>query len=77
MLMTLSGCAKEQEAVDIFQETSQIPSAEQMPLPSGGGAGSETVLHMNLPEISSLHPLAKVLKEWLIFFLCYMILQSK
>lgn len=63
MLLTLSGCAKEQEAVDIFQETSQIPSAEQMPLPSGGGAGSETVLHMNLPEISSLHPLAKVSEE--------------
>lgn len=63
MLLTLSGCAKEQEAVDIFQETSQIPSAEQMPLPSGGGVGSETVLHMNLPEISSLHPLAKVSEE--------------
>lgn len=49
--------------MDIFQETSQIPSAEQMPLPQGSGTGSKTVLHMNLPEISSLHPLAQVSEE--------------
>ena len=59
-LCLLAGCAKDPGAVDILGSTSDIPNASQLSLPDTGKGQTGGTLRMNLPDISSLHPLEQV-----------------
>ena len=60
LLFLLAGCAKDPDAVDILGSTSDIPNASQLPLPNTAGGETGGTLRLNLPDITSLHPLEQV-----------------
>ncbi len=62
-VLYMCSCGGKQEAVDIFNDTSHIPSASELPLPQTTQNGDDLQLHMNLPEISTLHPLVEVTED--------------